>query len=138
MRSQKRKEDTEIKTIMILITVIVTVLSIAAGAAKVMQTPQEMEFLQGAGLSETLIMVFGLVQTVGGVLLLPQKTRLSGAVLAALAFMASSVLIFIGGNITFGLFSILPVVLAGIVAQQSVRAAPPKLLNTDAGDAGSR
>ena len=111
---------------MFLITVIVAVLSIAAGAAKVVQMPQEMEFLLGVGLSETLIIVFGVVQITGGVLLLLQETRLSGAVLAALAFIASSVLIFIGGNITFGLLSILPAVLAGIVAQQSVRAAPPK------------
>ena len=112
-------------------------LSIAAGAAKVMQTPQEMEFLRGVGLSEILIMVFGLVQIAGGVLLVPQKTRLSGAVLAASAFIVSTVLIFIGGNIAFGLFSIFPVVLAGIVIQQSVRAAHNKSLNTDASDAGA-
>jgi len=109
------------KIVKFLIIVVVALLSIAAGAAKVMQTPQEMEFLQGVGLSETLIMVFGLVQIAGGVLLVPQKTRLSGAVLAAMAFVVSTVLIFIGGNLAFGLFSILPIVLAGVLIYQCAR-----------------
>lgn len=109
------------KIVNVLIIVVVVLLSIAAGAAKVMQVPQEMEFLRSVGLSESLIMVFGLIQIAGGVLLMTQKTRLIGAVLAASAFVLSTILIFIGGNIEFGLFSILPIVLAGIVICQCVR-----------------
>jgi len=112
---------TEMKIVNVLIIVVVVLLSIAAGAAKVMQVPQEMEFLRSVGLSESLIMVFGLIQIAGGVLLMTQKTRLIGAVLAASAFVLSTILIFIGGNIEFGLFSILPIVLAGIVIYQCVR-----------------
>ncbi|MDH4003137.1 MAG: hypothetical protein OEU52_18050 [Xanthomonadales bacterium] len=112
------------KIVSYLIIAIVTLLSIAAGLAKVMQTPQEMEFLQGAGLSPSLIIVFGVVQILGGLLLVPRKTRVVGAVIAASAFAASAALIFMGGNLSFGLISILPVALAGIIIYQSARNSP--------------
>ena len=61
------------KIVNILIIAIIVLLSIAAGLAKVMQAPQEMDFLQGVGLSSAMIIAFGLVQTSAGVLLVPQK-----------------------------------------------------------------
>ena len=109
------------KIINILIIVIIALLSIAAGLAKVMQAPQEMEFLQSVGLSKIIIFIFGLVQIAGGILLAPKKTRMFGAVLAASAFVVSTVLIFIGGNLGFGMFSILPITLAGVVIYQTAR-----------------
>lgn len=109
------------KIVRFLIISIVALLSIAAGLAKVMQTTQEMEFLQGVGLTPGLIVVFGLVQISGGLLLVIQKTRMVGAVIASSAFTVSTVLIFVEGNLTFGLFSILPIVLAGIIFYQSAR-----------------
>lgn len=109
------------KIVNYLIILIIVLLSVAAGIAKVMQTPQEMEFLQGMGLSSALIIIFGVVQIAGGVLLIPQKTRLVGAVLAASAFLVSTILIFVGGNLSFGLFSAIPAALAGIVVYQSAR-----------------
>ena len=106
------------KIINLLIVAIIALLSIAAGLAKVMQSQQEMEFLQGLGLSVFLIIVFGLVQIVGGVLIAPKKTRLAGAVLVTLGFVVSTVLIFIGGNVAFGLFSLIPAVFAGMIIYQ--------------------
>lgn len=112
------------KIVSYLIITIVALLSIAAGLAKVMQTPQEMEFLQGAGLSTGLIIVFGIVQILGGLLLVPGKTRVVGAVIAASAFAVSAALIFMSGNLAFGLISLLPIALAGIVIYQSSGTAP--------------
>ena len=107
------------KKVNILIIAIVALLSIAAGLAKVMQTPQEMEFLQGFGLSSAMIIAFGLVQVLGGVLLAPKMTRIPGAVLATSAFLVSAVLIFVGGNLSFALISTLPVVLGCVIIYQS-------------------
>ena len=73
------------KIVSVLIIAIVALLSIAAGLAKVMQAPQEMEFLQSVGLS--------------------------------------TVLIFVGGDLTFGLFSIFPIVLAAVIIYQASKAA---------------
>ena len=114
------------KIVNILIIVIVALLSIAAGLAKVMQTQQEMEFLQSFGLSSALIVAFGLVQIMGGVLLVSQKTRLLGAVLAASALVVSTVLIFVTGNLIFGLVSMLPIALACVIIYQSARTTADK------------
>jgi len=86
-----------LKIINILIVAAIAILSVAAGLAKVMQSQQEIEFLQGLGLSIFVIMVFGLIQIIGGVLMAPEKTRMPGAVLVTLGFVVSTVLIFIGG-----------------------------------------
>jgi len=120
------------KVVNYLIITIVALLSVAAGLAKIMQTPQEMEFLQGAGLSPALIVAFGLVQVSGGLLLVMKQTRLPGAVLAMSAFVASAVLIFISGNLAFGLFSLLPVALACLIIYLSRIESRNKSLNTDA------
>ena len=109
------------KKVNILIIAIIALLSIAAGLAKVMQTQQELEFLQGVGLSSASIVAFGLVQISGGVLLVLKKTRMLGAVLATSALVVSTVLIFIGGNLAFGLVSILPIALACVIIYQSAR-----------------
>jgi hypothetical protein len=120
----------------IFIVAAIALLSIAAGLAKVMQSPQEMEFLQGMGLSSFLIMVFGLVQITGGVLIAPKTTRLPGAILVALGFAISAVLIFIGGNVVFGLFSLIPAALAGMIIYQALRTTQNKPSNADDSDAG--
>ena len=125
------------KTVNILIIATIALLSIAAGLAKVMQTQQELEFLQGVGLSSALIVAFGLVQISGGVLLVLKKTRLLGAVLATSALVVSTVLIFIGGNLAFGLVSILPIALACVIIYKTAKTTNNKPLNTDASDAGT-
>lgn len=123
------------KFINIFIVAVIALLSIAAGLAKVMQSPQEIEFLQGLGLSVFLIIVFGLVQITGGVLIAPKKTRLPGAVLVTLGFVVSTVLIFIGGNVAFGLFSLIPAALAGVIIYRTLGIAHNKSLSADSDDA---
>ena len=110
------------KIVNIIIVAIIALLSIAAGLAKVMQAPQEMEFLQGLGLSSGLIMAFGLVQIVGGVLLAIKKTRMSGAILVTSAFAVSTALLFMGGNVAFGWFSVIPIALGGLIVYQAASA----------------
>jgi len=126
-----------LKIFAILIIAVVALLSIAAGLAKLMQTPQEMEFLQGLGLTPVLIIVFGLVQVAGGVLLVPQKTRIVGAVLATSALVISTVLIFISGKLAFGMFSTVPMVLGGAIIYQSAKTTYNKSSNQEASKAGT-
>jgi len=113
-----------VKIVNILIIAIVVLLSIAAGLAKVMQVPQEMEFLQGFGLNSIAIIAFGLVQIAAGVLLVPQKTRMPGAIAAALAFALSAVLVLLTGNLLFALVSVIPVALACLIMYQSASSKP--------------
>ena len=108
------------KIVHILIVAAIAILSVAAGLAKVLQSQHEIEFLQGLGLSIFVIMVFGLLQIIGGVLMAPKKTRMPGAVLVTLGFVVSTVLIFMGGNVTFGLISVIPAALAGMISYKTL------------------
>ena len=108
------------KIVHILIVAAIAILSVAAGLAKVLQSQHEIEFLQGLGLSIFVIMVFGLMQIIGGVLMAPEKTRMPGAVLVTLGFVVSTVLIFMGGNVTFGLISVIPAALAGMISYKTL------------------
>ena len=109
------------KYINIIVVVLIGLLSIAAGAAKVMQAPQEMEFLQGVGLSVNLIFIFGVIQIGGGLLLAHQKSRMYAAILTGLAFLVSTILIFVAGNQMFALISAIPALLSFIVAYKAQR-----------------
>jgi hypothetical protein len=60
-----------------------------------------------------------------------------GAILVTLGFVVSTVLIFIGGNVAFGLFSVLPAGLAGMIIYQTLKITHNKSVNTKASDAGS-
>ncbi|NVJ67576.1 MAG: DoxX family protein [Gammaproteobacteria bacterium] len=100
------------KKITITLTVLIALLSLAAGIAKVMQTPKEIDFLTQQGLSLNLILIFGSVQIAGGLLMHIPKTTLIGNAICCIAFLASSVLLFKSGNVGFGLFSLLPVIIS--------------------------
>lgn len=90
-------------------------LSLAAGIPKILQMPQELTFLSSIGLSGIAVSILGIIQAAGGVMLFWSRTRLAGASLAAIALAVSSIAIFIGGNSSFGLISLLPLLFVGIL-----------------------
>lgn len=92
---------------------LLALLSLAAGIPKVMQMPQEVEFLAALGLSGLGVSILGGVQILGGVLLFTSKLRSLGALFAGAAFLASSLALIVGGQVQFGVLSLLPVVLLG-------------------------
>lgn len=87
-------------------------LSIAAGIPKILQMPQELGFLVSIGLTGIAVSALGVLQSAGGVMLFLSPTRLAGASLAALAFSVSSAAIFASGDAAFGLFSLVPLLVA--------------------------
>lgn len=105
----------KVQIVIRVLAYVLGLLSVAAGIPKIMQMPQELEFLASIGLSGIAVSILGVVQLAGGVMLFLSRTRLAGAVLAALALIVSSAAIFSSGNATFGLISLLPVVVAAIV-----------------------
>jgi len=99
------------KTAQKILLILITLLAIAAGVAKVMQVPNEVAFFENLGLSTTLLLAFGVLQILGGILLVIPKTRVFGIGLTALMFLASAIMLFMSGTIPFALVSLLPVVL---------------------------
>lgn len=102
--------------IVTVVTYVLGVLSVAAGVPKLLQMPQELAFLSSIGLKGAAVSILGIAQLVGGILLFPSKLRLIGIGLASLVFLISSAAILVGGNVAFGLISLLPVLACMAVA----------------------
>lgn len=107
------------KILNLLLISLLVLLSIAAGFAKILLVEQEVKFLQSFGFNELMIIAFGLVQICAGTLLIAHKTRLFGALLAILSFLFSTILLFFSGDILFALVSIIPIVLASFLYNQT-------------------
>ncbi|MEP3653884.1 MAG: hypothetical protein ABJO36_03220 [Litorimonas sp.] len=95
---------------------LLVLMSLAAGFAKVMQMPQEVAFFESAGLSLGPLIPFGIIQLIGAGLGLIPKTRKLGLASMAVSFLASALMIFVSGNTVFGMVSLIPAVLAGVLA----------------------
>jgi len=97
------------KIIKVVLIILIAILGLSAGAAKISLMPEEMEFFSKVGMNDTMLFVFGLIQLIGALLFIFSKTRKIGANILAFTFGASSIIIFLAGKIAFGLFSLLPI-----------------------------
>ncbi len=95
---------------------IILLLSLAAGLAKVLSTPAEVQFFASAGLAEGWLLPLGLVQLLGAIAVVVARLRRIGLLAIAGGFALSSAVIFATGNMTFGLVSLIPVALAMLLA----------------------
>lgn len=100
------------KIVNIIIFLIVTSLCVAAGGAKIMNVPQEAAFFETLNIDLVYMTILGAVQIAAAIFLVFYKTRNLGAILAAAAFLVSAGMILKTGQMSFGLFSLLPVLLA--------------------------
>lgn len=107
------------RIVVTILAVLIGLLSIAAGAAKIALVPEEVAFLSQFGFTNVLTISFGLVQVLGGLLIVIPVTRFYGALVAAVAFAFSAVLLLIAGNLAFAGVSLVPVLLASWIAYQS-------------------
>ena len=89
--------------------VLLVLISLGAGVPKIIQMPQELGFLAHLGFSAIAVTLLGFMQFSGGILLLPQKTRLVGAVLVVISLLVSAIALLKGGSTGMGLISFLPV-----------------------------
>lgn len=96
--------------------ILLALLGVAAGIAKLLQTQPEMAFFhEQMGYSAEAIMAFGVVQFVAGIMLVFKKTRLVGAATLGLTLLLSAVVTFMAGKTVFAVVSLLPVLIADLV-----------------------
>ena len=107
------------KIVIMVVAILVGFLSLAAGTAKITLQPDEVDFLGQFGLGNALIISYGILQALAGLLMLIPATRFYGAVIAALCFAASLILIFMSGNMAFAIVSLVPCLLAVFIAYRS-------------------
>ncbi len=104
------------KHVRTIILVLLTALAFAAGAAKIMKMPQELAFFQDTiGMNAMAVVVLGALQVLAAVLLIFARSRLAGALLLDITLVFSAVVVFLSGNIPFGLISLIPVVLTSLL-----------------------
>ncbi len=103
------------KIVQTVILVILILLSLAAGAAKVMQVPQEVQFFADAGLGVAAMISLGVFQILGAALSAVPKFRLIGAATMGAGFLVSALIILMTGDLMFAVISLIPVLLSGFV-----------------------
>ena len=91
---------------------ILAALGLAAGAAKMMQMPQEVAFFAASGLSTAPLVVFGAAQLIGGIFMIFRSYRFWGALILALTFAFSTAMLYRHGTAAMTLVSALSVVVA--------------------------
>lgn len=107
-----------------IILVILTFLAISAGITKVLLMQWDVDFFAQYGFSNTMLIVYGTVQLIGGLLLPFGNTRFVGAAIVAITFLVSLVVLLMDGNIPVSIVTIVMILLLGVVMKQSWKAAP--------------
>ena len=112
------------KTVSTIILVILIFLAVSAGLTKVLLMQQDVDFFGAYGFSNPILVAYGLVQLVGGVLLAFKKTRFSGAAIVAITFLISLVVLLMDGNIPVSVATVVAMLLLGVVMKQNWKDAP--------------
>lgn len=94
--------------------VLLTLLSFSTAGVKFARMPEEMELFAGAGIGDTGTIAFGVVQLVGALLLLHNKTVRVGAAWMAATFLCATGVVFVNEMWVFGLSSLLFVAMAAL------------------------
>ncbi len=84
-----------------------------------MLLPQDVEFFGRYGFTNPILVAYGAVQIIGGILLVIPKTRFVGAIIVAITFLISLVVLVMDGNILFSIFTVVATLLLGAIMQHS-------------------
>lgn len=107
------------KAVSVIILVILILLAVSSGITKILLMQQDVEFFGKYGFSNPILVTFGLIQLIGGLLLVFSRTRFVGAVVVAITFLVSLVVILMEGNIPVGITTVIATLLLGVVMKQS-------------------
>lgn len=86
---------------------LLTMLSVSTGLVKLTRMPEEMEIFRAAGMSDAATIGFGVVQLVGGLLLITNRTHAVGALVMIPTFLFATGVLFVNGLVPFGVVSLL-------------------------------
>ncbi len=92
--------------------VLLILLSISTGIFKILQQEADIQLFEAIGMSVWMTTVLGVVQLVGGVLLIPSKTRRTGAMIMMPTFVLASAAVFVNQLLIFGFVSLVFILMA--------------------------
>ncbi|TDR23520.1 hypothetical protein [Marinicella litoralis] len=105
-----------------VITVILMLLAVSSGISKIMLMEQDVMFFAPYGFSNALLMIFGVAQVIGGLLLMPFKTRVLGAIIVAITFVISLVMLLMAKSMLFAAVTLVSLLLLGMVVKERLSA----------------
>lgn len=103
------------KTFFTINWVLTTLLSISTGVFKLLQQEADIELFSAIGFTASMTTVLGAIQLIGGILLIPAKTRKLGAYIMIPTFVIASIAVFANHLIAFGFISLLFIAMAYLV-----------------------
>lgn len=106
------------KIFILVVLAILVLLSLSSGVTKILLMEQDVTFFGKYGFTNSMLIAFGIVQIIGGCLLIFERTRVLGAGLIALTFLISLVLLLREGSILFSLITIIALGLLGFLIRQ--------------------
>ncbi len=107
------------KAVSIVILAILTLLAVSSGITKILLMQQDVDFFGRYGFSDPILIAFGLVQLLGGLLLVFTKTRFVGAAIVAATFLVSLAMLLMERNIPISIITVVATLLLGVVMKQS-------------------
>jgi hypothetical protein len=107
------------KIVSILTIILLVFLAVSSGITKIMLMQQDVDFFGKYGFTNPILIAYGLVQLIGGLSLILRKTRLAGAILVAITFLVSLVVLLMDGNIPVSIVTAVATLLLGAVMKQS-------------------
>ncbi|MCF6193117.1 MAG: DoxX family protein [Kangiellaceae bacterium] len=108
------------KTVLQINLVILVLLAISSGVTKIMLMPQEVQFFGSVGFSNLMLIIFGVSQVVGGLMLVLSKTRLIGAIIIVITFIISAVVLFMSENIVVAIITCFTLFMLSLVIKQNL------------------
>ena len=87
--------------------VLITLLSISTGIFKISQQEADIELFAAIRFNSTMTTILGVIQLLGGVLMIPNQTRKKGAFIMIPTFMIASAAVFANQQYVFGVVSLL-------------------------------
>lgn len=102
-----------------IILIILTFLAVSSGIAKILLFQQDVDFFGKYGFSNPLLIAYGSVQLIGGILLPLKKTRFAGAAIVAITFLVSLALLTMDGNMGLSIVTMVAILLLAFVMTRS-------------------
>ncbi len=104
-----------------VILTILVFLAISAGFTKIILMPRDVKFFGAYGFTNPMLIAYGAAQFIGGILLIFQKTRFFGAIIVAITFLISAVVLVMAGNILFTIITVIAILMLGVIMRQCLK-----------------
>jgi len=112
----------------ILLTILV-LLALVSGVSKILLLEREVTFFVSYGLGAPMLVLFGLVQVFGAVMMVLPGTRVLGAALVGLTFGVSALMLVHAGDLPMAFITVVAIIGLGVV----VKLTPPGPVSDETG-----